>query len=254
MRWTSSRRRLAAKPILRSSGRFRCVGRWRSREILVAIDAELGIVGKVGAELQEERPEVLIDAIEIVVVDHRGGFHDPRIGSAGVPAAATLRAHDPRLFLGLADIEHALTLAEPSQVFLRDVVLALPLLEGNQIDALVVDELIDVANKRFRHRCHRRRRGKTLAPMNPQVAHHGSHRLQMRDVDIQVHPVDRLDLQLHMLTQDFRHRSRYVHRGLRRSTGPRTHRASSSYNQGISLPARPESTYTTRASRYTSSV
>ena len=29
-------------------------------EILVAIDAELGIVGKVGAELQEERPEVHI--------------------------------------------------------------------------------------------------------------------------------------------------------------------------------------------------
>src|SRR5271157_6398668 len=60
---------------------------------------------------------------EIVVVDHRGGFHDPRIGSAGVAAAATLRAHDPRLFLGLADIEHALASGEPSQVFLRDVVL-----------------------------------------------------------------------------------------------------------------------------------
>jgi hypothetical protein len=66
----------------------------------MAVDAELGIVGKVGAELQEERPEVLIDAVEIVVVDHRGGFHDPRIGSAGVPAAATLRAHDPRHICG----------------------------------------------------------------------------------------------------------------------------------------------------------
>ena len=43
---------------------------------------------------------------------------------------------------------------------------------------------------------------------------------------------DRLDLQHHMVTQDFRRRSRYAHRGLRSSTGPRTHRASSSYNQG----------------------
>ena len=189
----------------------------------MAVDAELGVVGKVGAELQEERPEVLVDAVEIVVVDHRGGFHDPRIGSAGVPAAATLRAHDPRLLLGLADIQNALRLGEPSQVFLRDVVLALPLLEGNQIDAFVVDELIDVANERFRHRRHRRRRRKTLAPMNPQVAHHSAHRLQMRHVDIQVHPVDRLDLQHHMVTQDFRHRSWYAHRGLRSSTGPRTH-------------------------------
>src|ERR1700676_5772923 len=49
----------------------------------------------------------------IVVVDHRGGFHDPRIGSAGVPAAAPLRAHDPRLLLGLADIQNALALGEP---------------------------------------------------------------------------------------------------------------------------------------------
>ena len=201
-------------------------------EILVAIDAELGIVGKVGAELQEERPEVFIDAIEIVVVDHRGGFHDPRIGSACEPTAAPLRAHDPRLLLGLADIEHPLTPGKLPHVLLRDVVFALPLLEGNQINALVVDESIDVANERFRHRRHRRRRGKTLAPMNPQVAHHGSNRLQMRDVDIQVHPVDRLDLQHHMVTQDFRRRSRYAHRGLRSSTGPRTHRASSSYNQG----------------------
>src|SRR5580700_3807658 len=41
-------------------------------EVFVAVDAELGVVGKVGAELQEERSEVLVNAIEIVVVDHRG--------------------------------------------------------------------------------------------------------------------------------------------------------------------------------------
>ena len=37
-------------------------------------------------------------------------------------------------------------------------------------------------------------------------------------------------------------RSCYAHRGLRSSTGPRTHRASSSHIQGMSLQARPEST------------
>ena len=31
-------------------------------EILVAVNAELGIVGKIGAELHEERPELFIDA------------------------------------------------------------------------------------------------------------------------------------------------------------------------------------------------
>src|SRR5436190_6276435 len=57
-------------------------------EVFVAVDAELGVVGKVGAELQEERSEVLVNAIEIVVVDHRGGFHDPRICCASDPAAS----------------------------------------------------------------------------------------------------------------------------------------------------------------------
>jgi len=58
-------------------------------EIFVAVDAELGIVGKVGAELQEERPEFFVDAIEIVVVDHRGRFHEPWIGSTSVPKVPT---------------------------------------------------------------------------------------------------------------------------------------------------------------------
>ena len=81
-------------------------------EVLVAVDAELGVVGKIGAELQEERPEVLVHAIEVVMVDHRRGFHDPWIGPPGAAAAAPLRAHHPRLLLRLADVEHALALGE----------------------------------------------------------------------------------------------------------------------------------------------
>ncbi len=212
-------------------------------EILVAIDVELGIVREVGAELEEERPEVLIDAVEIVVVDHRGGFHDPRIGSPRPRAAATLRAHHPRLLLGLADIEHAFGPLEAPQALLRDVVLALPLAEGHQVDAFAVDELLDRTYERLGHRRHRRRRRKSLAPVDAQVAHHRPHRLQRRHIDVEVHPVDPLDLQHHMVTQDVRHRSCYAHRGLQSSTGPRTHRASSSHIQGMSLQARPESTF-----------
>src|SRR6185437_6160221 len=94
-------------------------------EVLVAVDAELGVVRKVGAELQEERAEVLVDAIEIVVVDHRGRFHDPRIGCASDPTATALCPHHPRLFLSFADVEDALATTEAAQVLLRDVVLAL---------------------------------------------------------------------------------------------------------------------------------
>jgi hypothetical protein len=211
-------------------------------EVFVAIDVELGVVRKVGTDLQEEGAEVLIDAVEVVVIDHRGCVHNPRIGSSRLCTAPLLRPHHSRLLLGLADIEDAFRSLEASQVLLRDVVLALPLLEAHQIDALAVDERLDVANERLGHRRHRRRRGKSLAPMLAQEPHDAPYRLQQRHVDVEVHPVDPLELQNHVITQDVRHRSCYRHRGLRSSTGPRAHRASSSYIQGMSLQARPEST------------
>ncbi len=38
---------------------------------LVAVQAHLGVVGKVGAELDEERPEVLVDGVHVEVVHDR---------------------------------------------------------------------------------------------------------------------------------------------------------------------------------------
>jgi signal transduction histidine kinase len=43
-------------------------------------DAKLGVAGKVGTELEKERPEVLVHARQVVVIDHGCGFHDQRIG------------------------------------------------------------------------------------------------------------------------------------------------------------------------------
>ena len=174
-------------------------------EVLVAVDTELGVVGKIGAELQEERPEVLIDAVEIIVVDHRGGFHDPRIGCPGGPALAPLGAHHPRLLLGLADIEHAFGGLEAPQILLRDIVLALSLGETHQIDAFVLDELLDATNERLGHRRHRVRRGEPLTPVLAQISDRGPDRLQVRHIDVEIHPVDGLDLQFDVITQDFRH-------------------------------------------------
>ena len=40
-------------------------------DVLVPVDAQLGVVGEVGAELEEEGAEVVVDAVEVEVVDHR---------------------------------------------------------------------------------------------------------------------------------------------------------------------------------------
>ena len=43
-------------------------GRKNGMNTVIPVDAELGRVGKVGTELQEERAEVRIDAIKVVVI------------------------------------------------------------------------------------------------------------------------------------------------------------------------------------------
>src|SRR4051812_16632627 len=78
--------------------------------------------------------------------------------------------------------------------------------------------------------------------MDVKISDHCPRRLQVGHVDIQVHSIDRFELQHDVVTQYIRHRSCYAHCGLRSSRGLATHRASSSHDQASSLPARPEST------------
>ena len=49
-------------------------------EVLVAVDAQLGVVREVRAELDEQRPEVLVHEVHVVVVDHRRRRRQPRVG------------------------------------------------------------------------------------------------------------------------------------------------------------------------------
>src|ERR1019366_8461699 len=83
---------------------------------LVAVDAQLGVVGKVGAELDEEWPEVAVNAVDVVVVDHRGCSHDPWIARARLGVAALLGPERRRLLLRLADEQHSFLSADDANV------------------------------------------------------------------------------------------------------------------------------------------
>ena len=202
-------------PVIESLERHSPLGQL-ALEVLVTVDAELRVVGKVRAELQEQRPEILVHAIEIVVIDHGGGSVDPRIQFLPVLRAspAPFRAHHPRLLLRLADVEHALGPLEAPQVLLRGLVLALPLRESSpdrrprartnasmlRTNASVIGATAAV-------------KAKSLLPMPAQVPDHRADGLQMRHVDAKVHPVlDPLHLEHHVIAQNIRHRSRYASR------------------------------------------
>jgi len=112
---------------------------------VVTVEAEPGVVGEVGAELDEERAEVGVDAVEVEVVDHPGGLDDPRVGPArGV--VPFLGPEQRRLLLGPADEDHALSAPgrlEPGQVLVHHVVLALAPGEVHPRDLLLAGETVD---------------------------------------------------------------------------------------------------------------
>ncbi len=68
----------------------------------MSVEADLGVVGEVGAQFQQKRAEVLVENIPVVMIDHRGGFNDPRVGALSVGATAPLGAADRSFLLRLA--------------------------------------------------------------------------------------------------------------------------------------------------------
>ena len=167
--------------------------------VLVAVDAQPGGVGEVGAELQEERAEVVVDPVEVVVVDHRGRRHDPRVGRTGVRVVAALGAEDAGLLLGDPDEQDPVGVGAPGQVFAHHLVLALPLREVQQRHVVGCGEVVDVGDELFGHRCDQGGRGDREPAMAHQEPDDLAGALQLRHEDVEVHPVDALDLEPHMI-------------------------------------------------------
>jgi hypothetical protein len=55
---------------------------------MMSVEAKLGIVGEVGAELEKERAEVLVDAIEVKLIDHGRRADEPGVFLPGLGVGA----------------------------------------------------------------------------------------------------------------------------------------------------------------------
>jgi hypothetical protein len=81
----------------------------------------------------------------------------------------------------------------------RDGVLVLALAEGQQVQSPGIDEVMDVRHERLGDRRHQHRRRVLVPPVTDEERRDAAAVLQSRLIDVQVHPVDRLDLENHVL-------------------------------------------------------
>ena len=111
---------------------------------------------------------------------------------------------------------------------MHDVVLALTLDEINPRNTLLAGEAAHRRTEAIADRRQRRGRG----DRQPQPAVHKPHQprrvLQLRHIDIEVHPIDALRLKTHMLGQDISHSARYVNMGSGRTRASQANQTASS--------------------------
>ena len=98
-----------------------------------------------------------------------------------------------------------------------------PLAKLHQLQAAGGDEAVDVGDERLGHRVHQRRGGVVVAAVADEEALHPAAVGQPGLPHVEIHPVDRLHLEDHVIVEDIGDAARYGHRGLRSTGGQQAH-------------------------------
>jgi len=117
-------------------------------------------------------------------------------------------AEHVRLLLGHSDEHHLVGAGEPVEVLLHHLVLAFPLGEVPHRNIVSGGKVLDVSDEPLGHRSHQRGRSDREPPVPHQEPGHLPGALQLRDENVQIHPVDALDLEPNMSSQHLRCRAR----------------------------------------------
>ncbi len=157
----------------------------------MAVEAELGRVGEVGTEFDEERTEVLIFAVEVIDVDQGGSVVDPRNGAPLTEALAD-RARHAAFLLSHADEKDSFLGFEFAEVFFEDLILALAFVESHQGNILIVDEIANAADESIGHGARLLGRGKTVTEIAPEETGDAALGGELGNVGIEIHAVDAL--------------------------------------------------------------
>src|SRR3982751_1210537 len=101
----------------------------------------------------------------------------------------------------------------------HDIIFPLSLAELHNRNLLLYGKSLHACHEAPGHGIHQRRRGKGMTAMAPEELHDSGFALQRRHVHIEVHPVDALQFERHVLVQDFGYALWYAHFRLRYDSG-----------------------------------
>src|SRR5436853_3226554 len=124
----------------------------------MSIQIEPSVVGKVTAKLQEERAEVTVHTIEVVMIHHGRGSHNPWVALSGLRIPSLFRTKYGSLFLCLTDEDYTLFTIELRQPLFGDLILPLALPELHDWDVVLFYKSVDRFNKLLADRTHQCRR------------------------------------------------------------------------------------------------
>jgi hypothetical protein len=120
----------------------------------MTVETKLGIEWEVAAEFEEEWPEISINCIDVIVVDHRSAPHDPWIRPASARVRAPLRAEHWCFLLCLADKHHPFLVRKALQMLGHDVVFALPRRKLHERDSTLEHKILQLRYELSRHGAH----------------------------------------------------------------------------------------------------
>ena len=170
---------------------------------LVAIQAELEGVGGVAADLDERRPPLGVDQVDVIVVHvdrfpAEGEMHlAPLLGLGGRPAGGPL-LRDPHE-------DDARGRGEPIAIPLDDVILALPFGEVDPGDPPGVGPGPQPLLEGVGDLPKDGGRGHHPGPGAAEKGHHPALALQPRDIAVDVQPIDAFHVQRHVLSDNLSH-------------------------------------------------
>jgi len=179
----------------------------------MAVEADLDRVGEVPAELDKQRPEVLIQEVEVIVIGQRRAPRDPGVAVTRQGILPSGSAEHGGLFLRLADKQHAFAKRGLREVLLGHIVLALAFLEGDDIDVPLLGKALDVLHELLGHGRDRRGGGNRTAEVSAHEVHEAALGLQPRDVAVEIQPVNSFNLQHDMASDQFCHALSYHDHG-----------------------------------------